>query len=117
LATGATEAGYEGTTYATIGAVQRGLGAEIQAAKDAGKDTTELDASLTSVNALRETMFKGETLRGLLLTTYGFSIFGERAALAATICFIAAALLVVLSLAGLIHFKMTPVDKVVGLGH
>jgi hypothetical protein len=117
LATGATEAGYEGTTYATIGAVQRGLGAEIQAAKDAGKDTTELDASLTSVNALRETMFKGETLRGLLLTTYGFSIFGERAALAATICFIAAALLVILSLAGLIHFKMTPADKVVSLGH
>jgi hypothetical protein len=117
LATGATEAGYEGTTYATIGAVQRGLGAEIQAAKDAGKDTTELDASLTSVNTLRETMFKGETLRGLLLTTYGFSIFGERAALAATICFIAAALLVILSLAGLIHFKVTPVDKVVGLGH
>jgi hypothetical protein len=62
-------------------------------------------------------MFKGETLRGLLLTTYGFSIFGERAALAATICFIAAALLVILSLAGLIHFKVTPVDKVVGLGH
>jgi hypothetical protein len=117
LATGATEAGYEGTTYATIGAVQRGLGGEIQAAKDAGKDTTELDASLTSVNALRETMFKGETLRGLLLTTYGFSIFGERAALAATICFIAAALLVILSLAGLIHFKMTPADKVVSLGH
>jgi hypothetical protein len=117
LASGATEAGYEGATYATIGGVQRGIGAEIQAAKDAGKDTTELDASLTSVNALRETMFKGETLRGLLLTTYGFSIFGDRAALAAMICFIGAALLMVLSLAGLVHFKMTPADKVVSLSH
>ena len=117
LASGATEAGYEGTTYATIGAVQRSIGAEIQAAKDAGKDTAKLDASLASVNTLRETMFKGETLRGLLLTTYGFSIFGDRAALAAMICFIAAALLVVLSLAGLVHFKMTPADKVVSLSH
>ena len=117
LASGATEAGYEGATYATIGGVQRGIGADIQAAKDAGKDTTELDASLTSVNTLRETMFKGETLRGLLLTTYGFSIFGDRAALAAMICFIGAALLMVLSLAGLVHFKMTPADKVVSLSH
>ena len=117
LASSASEAGYEGATYATIGTVQRGIGADIQAAKDSGKDTAALDASLASVNALRETMFKGETLRGLLLTTYGFSIFGDRAALAALICFIAAALLVVLSLAGLIHFKMTPADKVVSLSH
>ena len=29
-----------------------------------------------------------ETLRGLLLTSYGFSIFGEKAMLAATVCFL-----------------------------
>jgi len=117
LAAGATEAGYEGATYATIGGVQRGIAAELQAAKDAGTDTTKLDASLASVNTLRETMFKGETLRGLLLTTYGFSIFGDRAALAALVCFIGSALLVILSLAGLVHFKMTPADKVISLSH
>ena len=51
---------------------------------------------------------KTETASGLFLII---------AALAAMICFIAAALLVVLSLAGLVHFKMTPADKVVSLGH
>ena len=117
LAAAAKDAGYEGATYATIGSVQRGIAADIQTAKDAGTDTTKLDASLASVNGLRETMFKGETLRGLLLTTYGFSIFGDRAALAALVCFIGAALLVILSLAGLVHFKMTPADKVISLSH
>ena len=117
LAAAAKAAGYEGDTYASIGNVQRGIAADIQTAKDAGTDTTKLDASLTAVNGLRETMFKGETLRGLLLTTYGFSIFGDRAALAALICFISAALLVILSLAGLVHFKMTPPDKVISLSH
>ena len=117
LASSATEAGYEGETYASIGTIQRGLATDLQTAKDAGSDTTKIDASLAAVNSLRDTMFKGETLRGLLLTTYGFSIFGDRAALAAMICFIGAALLVILSLAGLVHFKMTPPDKVVSLGH
>lgn len=117
LASAATEAGYEGETYASIGTIQRGLATDLQTAKDAGTDTTKIDASLAAVNSLRDTMFKGETLRGLLLTTYGFSIFGDRAALAAMICFIGAALLVILSLAGLVHFKMTPPDKVVSLGH
>jgi hypothetical protein len=116
LASSATEAGYEGETYASIGTIQRGIAADLQSAKDAGSDTTKLDATLAAVNSLRDTMFKGETLRGLLLTTYGFSIFGNRAALAATICFIGAALLVILSLAGLVHFKMTPAGKVVNLG-
>jgi hypothetical protein len=58
---------------------------------------------LKMVNGLRTTLQTGETLRGLLLTTYGFSIFGDRAALAGTICFIAFGLLLVLSIAGLIH--------------
>ncbi len=48
-------------------------------------------------------MFKGETLRGLLLTSYGFSIFGDRAGLAANVCFAAFGLMVLLSIAGFIH--------------
>ncbi|HEX2783130.1 MAG TPA: hypothetical protein VHN36_06060, partial [Ilumatobacteraceae bacterium] len=45
----------------------------------------------------------GETLRGLLLTSYGFSIFGDRAGLAANVCFAAFALMVLLSIAGFVH--------------
>jgi hypothetical protein len=52
-------------------------------------------------------MFKGETLRGLLLTTYGFSIFGDRADVAALVCFLAAALLLLLSAGGFAHALMS----------
>ena len=110
----AKDAGYEGATYATLGTPQRELRTELAAAKDAGDDTTEIQASLDAVNALRETMFRGETLRGLLLTTYGFSIFGDRADLAALVCLIGAALLLLLSIAGFAHALLSHKgDKVV----
>ncbi len=40
-----------------------------------------------------EDIFDGETMRGLLLTAYGFSLFGDKGALAATACFAIAAAL------------------------
>jgi uncharacterized membrane protein len=106
-------AGYEGATYATLGGITRGLSADLQAATDAGQPTEAIQTSLDKATGLRETMFKGETLRGLLLTTYGFSIFGERAALAATIVYIVAALMVLLSIAGLIHAFTTKKDETI----
>ena len=59
-----------------------------------------------------QTLFRGETLRGLLLTSYGFSIFGERAAQAALVCFAAALVLFLASLAGFVHAARTPKDEV-----
>lgn len=103
LANSATEAGYEGATYATLGTPQRELRAALQAAVDAGDPTEAIQADLDAVNSLRDTTFKGETLRGLLLTTYGFSIFGDRAAAAALVLLIGFVVLLVLSLAGLVH--------------
>ena len=51
------------------------------------------------------TMFKGETLRGLLLNAYAFSIFGGIAIIAAWAAFAAGALLLALSVAGLMHLR------------
>ncbi|MEX0848435.1 MAG: hypothetical protein WD023_11720 [Ilumatobacteraceae bacterium] len=113
LAESATGAGYEGATYATLGTPQRELRTQMQAATDAGQPTEAIQADLDKVNGLRDTMFRGETLRGLLLTTYGFSIFGERAGQAATLVFIAAALIAILSIAGLIHAFTTKKDETV----
>ena len=114
LGESAKGAGYEGATYATLGTPQRELRTELAAAKEAGDDTTEIQASLDAVNALRDTMFRGETLRGLLLTTYGFSIFGDRADLAALVCLLGAALLLLLSIAGFAHAMVSHKgDKVV----
>ena len=110
----AAGAGYEGETYATLGTPQRQLAADLKTAQDSGGDTADLEAQVAAINGLRDTMFKGETLRGLLLTTYGFSIFGDRAALAALVCFVAAGLLVLLALAGFVHYGRTPKDAVIG---
>jgi hypothetical protein len=64
------------------------------------------DQSSAEAQALKgkvQTLFQGETLRGLLLTSYGFSIFGDRAQTAAYICYILASLLFLASIAGYIH--------------
>ena len=63
------------------------------------------------MTAQRETAFKGETLRGLLLTSYGFSEFGTKAGQAATVAYLGAALMFLLALAGLIHAYVTPKTK------
>ena len=109
----ATGAGQDGATYATLGGVQREVKGRLTAATDAGQPTTAIQAELDKVNGLRETMFKGETLRGLLLTSYGFSVFGEKGDLAATVSLLAAAVLLLAVLAGLIHFFKTPRDPMV----
>ena len=93
----------EGATYATLGGEVSKAKAAQKAAVDAGQSTTVVDARVTELSGLRDTMFKGETLRGLLLTSYGFSIFGDRAGLAGNVCFAAFALMVLLSIAGFIH--------------
>jgi hypothetical protein len=112
LGESATAAGYEGATYATLGGPQRELRTALQDAT-AGQPTEAIQADLDKVNGLRDTMFRGETLRGLLLTTYGFSIFGERAGQAAVVVYIAAALLALLSIGGLIHAFTTKKDETV----
>ena len=68
-------------------------------------------SSSTDVTAQRETVFKGETLRGLLLTSYGFSEFGTKAGQAATVAYLAAALLLLLAIAGFVHAFVTPKTK------
>ena len=53
--------------------------------------------------ARSQTLFRGETLRGLLLTSYGFSIFGDKAMLASWVCLIAGFVLLLASAAGFVH--------------
>jgi hypothetical protein len=53
------------------------------------------------------TVFKGETLRGLLLNAYAFGTMGMIAGIAAIGAFIAAAVMLVLSGLGLVHARRT----------
>ena len=55
-----------------------------------------------------ETMFKGETLRGLLLNAYAFGRMGTIAGIAAIVSFAGAGVLLMLSVLGLRHARRTP---------
>ncbi|MER7279172.1 hypothetical protein ABT369_32510 [Dactylosporangium sp. NPDC000244] len=99
-----------GKTYAQLGDVQTELKAKLADAQKAG-DTAAVatvQQQITDTNTARETVFKGETLRGLLLTSYGFSEFGAKAAQAALVAYLAAGLLLLLGAAGLVHAARTP---------
>jgi len=56
-----------------------------------------------------QTLFQGETLRGLLLNAYAFGTIGEIAGIAAIAAFAAAAIMLVLSGLGLYHARRVPV--------
>ena len=115
METAAVNAGFPGATYATLGATRTDLSNQITAAKAKGDTTAaaDLQKKLDSATSLRTTMQTGETLRGLLLTVYGFSVIGEKAGLAANIIFGLAVLMVVLSAGGLIHALVTPKEEIV----
>jgi len=115
METSAVNAGFPGATYATLGSIRSDLSTQIAAAK-AKNDTTgaaDLQKKLDSATSLRTTMQTGETLRGLLLTVYGFSVIGEKAAFAGTIIYGLAALMAALSIAGFVHAFVTPKEKLV----
>ena len=95
----------DGQTYADLGTPQTELKAQVAAAQKTN-DPTLADLQTAADRRSprqRETLFKGETLRGLLLTSFGFSVFGVKGGQVATVAYMAAGLLVLLSLAGFAH--------------
>ena len=102
----------EGRTYASQGDFVNGLKAELAAAQKATPPDqakiADLNTEITAATAARETLFKGETLRGLLLTSYGFSVFGVKGGEAANVAYGVGGLMLILSLAGLFHAWKTP---------
>ena len=101
-----------GQTYADLGNVQGQLRTQIATAQQNNDPNLKaLQDQLVSVTAQRETVFKGETLRGLLLTSFGFSEFGHKAGQAALVAYIAAAVMLLLALAGFVHAIRTPATE------
>ncbi|HEX7095968.1 MAG TPA: hypothetical protein VF183_08790, partial [Acidimicrobiales bacterium] len=64
-----------------------------------------LQAEVDRVTAQRQTLFRGETLRGLLLSTYAWWTVGTIAGIAAWVAFGFAAVLAVLVVAGIVHMR------------
>ncbi len=57
------------------------------------------------------TVFKGTTLRGLLLEAYAFSTFGEIALVASIVSFVLAGIMLLLTLLGVVHLRRVPGDQ------
>jgi len=66
-----------------------------------------------ALGAQRQTLFMGETLRGMLLNAYAFWVFGTIAVIGAWVMWGAALLLLVLSILGFRHLGKTPEDVAV----
>jgi hypothetical protein len=71
----------------------------------------QTSAEAKALSAKVQTLFQGETLRGLLLTSYGFSIFGDRAQTVAYLCYGLAAVLFLASIAGFIHARKGSAER------
>ena len=85
-----------------------------------GKSYSELstasraDPTNTELAGLVNTVFKGETLRGLLLNAYAFDTMATVAGIAALVAFGAAGVMLLLSVLGFVHARRT--DEVEELG-
>jgi hypothetical protein len=96
----------DGATYAELGAPQNEARAALAAAQESGEDDqtiAELQATVDQITGQRDSLFRGETLRGLLLGTFAWSTIGRIAGIAATLAFVAAALMLVLVVLGVVH--------------
>ncbi|MBE7324919.1 hypothetical protein IEQ44_09645 [Nocardioides sp. Y6] len=86
-------------TYESAGGVARAVEADTELNE---ADKAEL---LEAVGANRDSLFKGNTLRGLLLYGYAFATMGTIAGYAAIGAFVGAALFLILGILGLVHAR------------
>jgi hypothetical protein len=94
----------DGQTYSEIddrGAAQAVVEAEEAGASEA--EIAELQATADELRTQRDSLFRGETLRGLLLSAFAWSTLGRIAGIAAWVAFAAAAVMAALVVAGIVH--------------
>jgi hypothetical protein len=99
-----------GQTYAELGTPETAAKAAVQTAKDTGQDAAtiaELQTKADTITNQRNTLFKGETLRGLLLSAFAWSTIGRIAGIASLVAFAAALVMFGLVIAGIIHRRRT----------
>ena len=86
------------------------VSSEYMAAVRGGSQDEERVAKLEE---LRQTLFMGNTLRGMLLEAYAFGMFGVIAEYAALASLLGGLVFLVLAIAGLMHIRRTPEDATI----
>lgn len=98
----------DGQTYSEID--DAGAREAVEEARDAGAseaEIAELQETADQLTAQRDSLFKGETLRGLLLSSYAWSTVGRIAGIASIVAFAAAAVTAVLVVIGVVRVVRT----------
>jgi hypothetical protein len=90
----------EGRTYAEMRSVITSLEAQIAQAPD-DPAVADLQRRLGAATGQRRALLEGESVRGMLLTSFGFASLGDKAGQAADVAFLAGGSTIVASLAGL----------------
>lgn len=104
----------DGLTYAELGTPEREAKAAVEAAKAEGASDAQvakLQDEADAISGQRNTLFKGETLRGLLLTAFAWSTVGRIASYAAIGAFAAGAVMLVLVILGIRHHHKVAVKS------
>ena len=102
----------DGQTFRELGLTLAGLSEQVAAAEESNDPAlAALEQEVEDITYVRSKMFEGSMLRNALLTSFGFSVLGEKAGQAATVFFIAAAVLALVSMAGFVQALLTPKTK------
>lgn len=102
----------DGQTYAELGGPERAAEGALTEAVAAGapaEEIAELEAEAAALSGQRESIFRGEMLRGTLLNAFAWSTMGRIAGIAATVAFVGAAFMALLSVAGVLHLRKVTV--------
>lgn len=94
-----------GKSYAELGGPLSALEAQIEKATAAGEDTKAMEAELAGLQGQRDTVFKGETLRAILLNAYGWWTVGTITLYAGYGLMIAGLILAILAVLGFRHAR------------
>ena len=93
-----------GKTYSEVS----GEALAVSAQSRANPGDTELAAKAATLMSQRQTLFMGETLKGLLGFTYAFWQIGQIAMYAMWAALVGGLLMLVLSILGFLHLRRTP---------
>ena len=93
-----------GKTYSEVS----GEALAVSAQSRANPGDTELAAKAATLMGQRQTLFMGETLKGLLGFTYAFWQIGQIAMYAMWAALVGGVLMLVLSILGFLHLRRTP---------
>jgi hypothetical protein len=96
-------------TYAAASGANRAAAGALAA----DPTNAELQAAAKKASGTVETVFKGETLRGMLLNAYAFGTLGQIAMVASYVSFAGGLIFLILALLGFAHLRRADTDSII----